>query len=98
MTDATTQLKGNTMNDLTTIKAGTILISNSHCGPTYVQVADCVTDRWGTHLVCAVLGERAGEFETVHNVGGEDMRGVGFKLPTAGDLRRMEGYTTAVTE
>jgi hypothetical protein len=86
------------MTDLTTIKAGTILISNSHSGPTYAQVADCVTTEWGTHLVCVVLGERAGEFETVHNVGAEDMRGIGFKLPTAGDLRRMAGYTSAATE
>jgi hypothetical protein len=81
--------------ELSEIKLGTILISNSHSGPTYVQVADCVTDRWGTRLVCAVLGERSGEFNNVENVGGEDMRGVGFKLPTAGDLRRMEGYVTA---
>jgi len=77
------------------IKNGTILISNSQWGPTYVQVVDRVSDRWGTHLVCAVLGDRQGEFETVHSVGEASMAGCGWKLPTEGELNRMAFYVSA---
>jgi hypothetical protein len=68
------------------------LVSNSQWGPTYVQVTDCVTDRWGTHLVCAVLGERQGECETVHSVGPVDMKGIGWKLASEAEVTRMARY------
>ena len=80
------------MPNIQSIKVGTILVSNSNWGPTYVQVADVVNSRWGTYLQCAVLGDRAGEFESVHSVGPVDMRGIGFKIPDAGELRRMASY------
>jgi hypothetical protein len=75
------------------VKNGTILVSNSNWGPIFVQVTDRVTDRWGTHLVCTVLNsDRRGEFETVHSVGPEEMRGIGWKIPTASELVRMQRY------
>ena len=75
------------------VENGTILVSNSQLGPTYVEVVDCSADRWGTHLVCAHLGERTGETETVSSVGGVTMKGVGWKLASEHEARRMDRYT-----
>ena len=85
----------NAMPNIQSIKVGTILVSNSNWGPTYVQVADVVNGRFGTYLQCAVLGDRAGEFVGVHSVGPVDMRGIGFKIPDADELRRMASYVSA---
>jgi hypothetical protein len=72
----------NAADSLIGIKNGQILISNSQWGQTYVQVMDRVTNKWGTHLVCVMLGENGGEIVTVHGVGKADMMGQGWKIMT----------------
>lgn len=81
--------------ELANIRIGTILVSNSLWGPTFVQVADIETNRWGTHLVCVRLIENAGETVAVHSVGSEDMRGTGWKLATESDISRMRRWMAA---
>jgi len=76
------------------IENGTILISNSNSGPTYAQVAGRKTNRWGTHLVCAILADGRG-FEAVSNVGEVEKLGIGWKLASQAELGRMAGYITA---
>ena len=77
------------------VKNGTILVSNTSWGPTFVQVTDRVVNRWGTHLVGTVLNsDRRGECETVHSVGPEEMRATGWKIPTISEMVRMQRYVT----
>lgn len=71
------------------IKPGTVIVSNSQTGPTFSQVVDFCQTQCGDHLDVAFLGDRSGQFDTVHHVGPADMLGIGWKLATESEIKRI---------
>ena len=70
---------------------GTRVVSNDGFSTRVGQVADHESNEWGVfHIV--LIG---GKFETVSRIGGEDMKGIGWKVATAAELERHARYADA---
>lgn len=71
---------------------GTTVIANDGFGVGRVgQVADHITDRWGTRHVVAIDGD----FEQVCHIGEADMQGIGWKVATPAEVARVRRYANA---
>ena len=73
---------------------GTILVSNSQWGPTFVEVKELVPNKFGAYLNCEIIScdydeTRVGQIETVHTIGKASMRGIGFKMLNSDDVRAL---------
>jgi len=77
------------------IKIGTKILSNHGNFVTQVgQVADIITNRWGTfHLV--LIG---GEFVEVMHISEEGYKGIGYKIATESEIARATRYAAALAE
>jgi hypothetical protein len=70
------------------VKIGTVVVSNSQWGMTVGQVADHKKTDFGTMHVLLVDGK----FTQCGHIGTEDMRGVGWKVANANEIRLMNTY------
>ena len=79
--------------ELKSIKNGTILVSNSLYGPTFVQVVDMESGEWGASLDCHVIySEHHEGIVSVASVGPVDKVGVGFKIASSAEIESMILY------
>jgi hypothetical protein len=72
-------------------KIGTRVLSCDGFSTRLGQVADHESDKWGVRHVVLICGK----FEEVSFIGGEDMKGIGWKVATAAEIERHERYAAA---
>lgn len=72
------------------IAIGTKVVANDGFSTRVGQVADHVTNQWGTFHVVLV----GGEFETVGHIGPEDQKGIGWKVATSAEIARAARYAS----
>jgi hypothetical protein len=67
---------------------GTMVIANDGFGTRLGQIADHMTDRWGTHHVVLI----GGKFENVDHIMDADGKGIGWKVATQAEILRAQKY------